>query len=64
MLQDLMSLVWVVFTAGIFLVVEVVDQADQSPKVFIRREFASIRTHADLYAERMLAQTFGLSELS
>jgi len=62
--QNLISLVGMIFQAGILFVVKVVQQSDHAPELFVRGEFSGIGAHAGLDGEGMLAQTFGLRELS
>jgi hypothetical protein len=51
-----------VIEARILLVIEVVEEADDAPKLFFlcgtNRKFSSVRTHTRLNRQRVLAQTF------
>jgi hypothetical protein len=66
--QYFVAFVGMVVEAGVFLVIEVVQQADHSPQLFFFRRlgsiFAGVGAHAGLYRKPVLAQTFRLGELS
>jgi hypothetical protein len=44
--------------ARIFVVIEIVEQADDAPKILVSTQLPSIGAHAGLDGERMFAQTF------
>jgi hypothetical protein len=66
--ENLVAPVWMIFETWPTLVVEVVDEADDSPEGFgIGRSialFPGAGTHAGFDGEGMLAQALGLGELS
>ena len=46
------------FRGGILLVIEVMNQANDSPALFVLTELTSVGTHARFYRESMFSQAF------
>src|SRR5579864_498395 len=61
--QNFVALVRMLLRAGILFVIEIVDQSDHAPQVFVCGKLSRIGAHAGFYSQSMLAQAFGLGEL-
>ena len=65
--QNFVAFVGMLFEAGPALVVEVVNESDDAPEIFVFgravAEFAGAGAHAGFDGQRVLAQAFGLGEL-
>ena len=53
--QNLVPFVRVIFPAGIFLVVEIVDKADHAPEIFVSSQLAGVGAHARFHRQGVLA---------
>jgi len=56
--QDFVAFVGMFFRGGIFLVIEIMDQSDDSPKILILAKLFGVGAHAGFDGEGMFAQTF------
>ncbi len=56
--EDGIALVGMLFGAGIFLVIEVVDEADDAPEFLVFSEFAGVGAQARFHRNGVFAKTF------
>jgi hypothetical protein len=56
--EDFVADLWMLFRGGIFLVIEVVQQARERVDVFVFAQLAGVRAHARFHSEGVFTQTF------